>query len=260
MILEFIKELSKEEIKDWKDIYKEDLNFSKSKKLTYAERQKLPDSDFALVLTVKKKRGKGTRKIRMFPIHDEDHVRNALARLGQKKVQATLKSLGVSIKKVMNKILKRAKKLGMKELLERHKSSVLTEEELIEKLNEYRSTIEELNKEKEQLNKEKTELEKKNENLEKEKEKLETEVKKEQEKANLYKEKGELIAKRRAELGDFAKELSDEDLLNDDKYELARLRKENYELRQKNGDLNTGHDSKDEITSVQKKVWELKKY
>ena len=259
--IEFVRELSAEDVKDWRDIYKEDLEFSKSKKLTYAERKALPDSDFAIVLKVKKKRGKGYRKIRMFPIHDESHVRNALARLGQKKVQATLKKLGISKEKVLKKILKRAKELGMTQLLERHKSSLLSEEELIEKVEQLQKELEQYKSSIETLEKEKAELEKKNENLEKEKEKLETEVKKEQEKAELYKKQGELIAKRRAELGDFAKDLSDEDLLDDTKYELARLRKENYELRQKSGDMNTGaSDEGDEINEIRKKVWEQKKY
>lgn len=269
--IEFVRELSAEDVKDWRDIYKEDLEFSKSKKLTYAERKALPDSDFAIVLKVKKKRGKGYRKIRMFPIHDESHVRNALARLGQKKVQATLKKLGISKEKVLKKILRRAKELGMTQLLERYEkkqSAFLSEEELIEKveqlqkeLEQYKSSIETLEKEKAELEKNNQNLVQEKEKLEKEKEKLETEVKKEQERAELYKKQGELIAKRRAELGDFAKDLSDEDLLDDTKYELARLRKENYELRQKSGDMNTGaSDEGDEINEIRKKVWEQKKY
>jgi len=267
--IEFIRELSAEDVKDWRDIYKEDLEFSKSKKLTYAERKALPDNMFAVVLRVKKKRGEGYRKIRMFPIHDETHVRNALSRLGQKKVQATLKKLGISKEKVLKKILRRAKELGMTQLLERHKSSLFSEEELIEKIEQLQKEIEQYKSSIETLEKEKAELEKNNQNLtqekeklEKEKEKLETEVKKEQEKAKLYKEKGELIAKRRAELGEFAKDLSDEDLLDDTKYELARLRKENYELRQKSGDLETGHSGgiDDEIEQIKKEVWEKKKY
>ena len=48
-----------------------------AKKLSYQQRQDLPDSAFALI---QKKEGK---KIRRFPIHDCSHARNALARLGR---------------------------------------------------------------------------------------------------------------------------------------------------------------------------------
>jgi len=273
MVIEFVKELSKEVISTWRNLYKEDLNCHLSKKLTYQERKKLPDSDFAVVITVKKKKGEGTRKIRMFPIHDEEHVRNALARLGQAKVKETLRSLGVSVKAVTKKVLARAKKLGMKELLERHKSTIeKTPDEIIEdlqnQLKESKSTIEKLEEEKkeaekkvEDIQKEKTETEKKAEELEKEKEKLEKEKKEAEEKAKLYEENGKKIAERRAELGDFAKDLSDEDLLDDNKYEIARLKKENYELRKKEADLDTGHKSDDvDVEELRKKVQEEKRY
>lgn len=48
-------------------------------KLTYRQRQRLPDSDFAIVYT-DEKTGK---KIRKYPIHDEAHAKNALARVAQ---------------------------------------------------------------------------------------------------------------------------------------------------------------------------------
>jgi len=265
MIIEFIKELSKEEVLDWQEVYKEDLKFSKSKKLTYAERKKLPDSAFAVVITVKKKKGEGTRKIRMFPIHDEAHVRNALARLGQTKVRATLKRLGISVEKVMRKVLQRAKELGMKQLLERHKSS-LNEEEMIEKLekelNESRSAVATLSEELKKAKEEKGKIEQKVEELETEINKHEKELKEAEKKINLYKEKGKTIAERRAELGEFAKDLSDDDLLDETKYELARLKKENFELRNAKQDLNTGHtgDDDDKIAELRKKVYERKQY
>ena len=274
MKIEFVKELDKELISTWRNLYKEDLNTHLSKKLTYAERKALPDSDFAVVITVKKKRGEGTRKIRMFPIHDEEHVRNALARLGQAKVKETLRSLGVSIKAVTKKVLARAKKLGMKELLERHKSTVeKTSDEIIEdlqnQLKESKSTIEKLEEEKKEAEKKVEEIAKEKEKVEKEKKdvekkvgELEKEKKEAEEKAKLYEEKGKKIAERRAELGEFAKDLSDEDLLDDNKYEIARLKKENYELRKKEADLDTGYKSEDDINieELRKKVREEKRY
>lgn len=98
-----------------------------AKKMQYKERKNLDDSDFAVVVKVKNKKTGGMRKIRMFPIHDEAHVRNALVRLAQEKVKKTLKELGVSIQTVEKKILQRAKKLGMTDLLKRHVKSAKKE-------------------------------------------------------------------------------------------------------------------------------------
>ncbi|MHA1437853.1 MAG: hypothetical protein ACTSPD_09750 [Promethearchaeota archaeon] len=92
-----------------------------AKVLTTEQRNKLPDNMFAVVIRVKNKITGKTRKIRKYPIHDEAHVRNALARLGQEAPKAELQKLGVSINSVMRKILKRAKELKMDELLKKHK-------------------------------------------------------------------------------------------------------------------------------------------
>jgi len=91
------------------------------KKLTYKERKNIDDEMFAVIITTKNKINGEPRKIRMFPIHDPAHVRNALARLAQEKPQQTLQKLGVSIDNVRRKILKRAKELNMKELLDKYK-------------------------------------------------------------------------------------------------------------------------------------------
>jgi len=82
-----------------------------AKKLTYQERQNLSDSDFAYVKTI------GGKKIRRFPIHDEAHVRNALARLPIAQGLSPAEKAAIKAK-----ILRRARQLGMKDLLERHKS------------------------------------------------------------------------------------------------------------------------------------------
>lgn len=92
-----------------------------AKKLKYEERQKLSDDDFAVVVTVKNKITGEPRKIRMFPIQDESHVRNALARLPQ--AAETLKKLGISQEEVLKKILKRAKELNMTELLKKYEKA-----------------------------------------------------------------------------------------------------------------------------------------
>lgn len=83
-----------------------------SKKLTTKERKAIPNEHFAVVKDVN---GKSVRK---FPIADENHVRNALARLPQ--ATKSLEKLGVSPATVKNKILKRARELKMTDLLKRH--------------------------------------------------------------------------------------------------------------------------------------------
>lgn len=137
----------------------EDEVTEEAKKLSYEEKQELPDSDFAVVVNVKNKKTGEPRKIRMFPIPDEEHVRNALARLGQPAPRETLKRLGVSIESVKNKILKRAKKLGMTQLLERYKESSYLEDEAILSLsnviNELKNEISNISNEKDNVLKEK---------------------------------------------------------------------------------------------------------
>lgn len=105
------------------DDYGESKEIEVAKRLTTEQRNALPDSMFAVVVRVKNKRTGKLRKIRMFPINDEAHVRNALARLGQPAPKATLKRLGVSIEAVKKRILRRARQLKMTELLERYKKS-----------------------------------------------------------------------------------------------------------------------------------------
>jgi hypothetical protein len=116
-------EIIEEEIASFENEYIESTEIEEAKRLTYEERQKLSDDDFALVVTVKNKTTGEPRKIRMFVITDEAHVRNALTRLAQDAVKETLKKLGVSIEDVQNKILKRAKELNMTDLLERYNKS-----------------------------------------------------------------------------------------------------------------------------------------
>ena len=165
-----------EEIEEYED------GFEEAKKLTYEKRQEIPDDMFAVVIT------KDDKKIRKFPIQDEAHVRNALARLGQEKVQQGLQKLGVSIESVKNKILKRAKELKMTELLERYKAS-------LKKIGKKYLTM-------------KKELE---------------EAKKQTE---FYKENAKKILDRKTELGEFAEGLTDEKILDDKEYEIAKLKKQ----------------------------------
>jgi len=156
--------------------------------LTTKQRNALPDNMFAVVVTVKNKKTGKPRKIRMFPINDEAHVRNALARLGQPAPQATLKRLGVSVEAVKAKILKRARQLKMTKLIERYKSGV---RKVAKKYKELRKSMDE--------------------------------------KIEFYKNNAKTIIERRAEVKDY--EISDEDLLNDDKFAKAKLEIENAQLK-----------------------------
>jgi len=171
-------------------------NANKAKTITYQERKNLPDSMFAVVVEVKNKRTGKMRKIRKYPIHDKAHVRNALSRLGQSAAQETLKKLGVSIEAVRRKILARARTLGMKDLLAR-----------------YKATREKVTLYKEGINK------------------LANQLVKARKSIDLYKAEAKKILQRQEELGDYAKNLTDEDILNDDKFEKAKLEKENALLK-----------------------------
>jgi hypothetical protein len=270
-----------------------------AKKLTYKERKNINDDMFAVVVTVKNKKTGEPRKIRMFPIHDEVHVRNALARLPQ--ATETLKKLGVSPDTVKNKILKRAKELNMTELLKRHKEGgnemneiVINEVELLQEKPEdvevsalpaeVLSRVKELVKEgkpmKEAMKQAWDEYKKANpkkastedeikilkdqivqkdqeiatltterdalkveketliksfdetklllENAKLELEKFRVDAKKIEDELNAKKEaeKASFIQGRRLEIGDWGKELTDEDISNDLKFENAKLKKE----------------------------------
>ncbi len=83
-----------------------------AKKLTTEQRNALPDSDFALI------QEKDGKKIRRFPINDEAHVRNALARLPQAKDITEEEK-----KSALAKILKKAKELNMTELLKKYEKA-----------------------------------------------------------------------------------------------------------------------------------------
>jgi len=100
-----------------------------AKKLTTEQRNALPDSDFALI------QEKDGKKIRRFPINDEAHVRNALARLPQAKDISEEEK-----KSALAKILKKAKELNMTELLKKYEKA----EEVIEEPKKEEIKIEEI--------------------------------------------------------------------------------------------------------------------
>jgi len=273
-----------------------------SKVLDTKSRNDISDEKFAVVVTTKNKKTGKPRKIRMFPINNPAHVRNALARLPQ--AAESLKRLGISQETVKNKILKRARELKMDELLKLHKASTVEEliqamakaagakdglgaeaiadvktkieqaltvdtkeqSDLATKVNAYimphvTPLIKYEQKEKDanatSLNTEKLEdpkgpkaedpslntkpqypadYEKVLQDLKEVTNKMEeaTAKLKKYEEAEKAAEKAkidELVKARKEELGEFAKDMKDEDLLDVTKYEMAKLRKENAELK-----------------------------
>jgi predicted RNA-binding Zn-ribbon protein involved in translation (DUF1610 family) len=163
----------------------------KSERLTYQQRKALPDRMFAVIVKVKDKRTGKMRKVRMYPINDKAHVRNALARLGQPRPKATLKKLGVSIEAVRARILRRARQLKMTSLLKRYKSAM---KNLADKYIELKKRFDK--------------------------------------ETAFYKDNAKKVLLRREELGEeFSVDLTDEDIVNDEKFEHAKLIKENALLK-----------------------------
>lgn len=207
-------------------------------KLTYKQKQNISDDLFAVIKEVKNKVTGEPRKIRMFPIADPAHVRNALARLAQTKVHDTLRSLGVSIDSVKQKILKRARELNMNDLLARYEKSTVEEQaklfkETLEEVAKLKTDSEAKDKEfatlKESITAKDAELATLKTELETVKKTAETAT------AEIARRDKEIrdaeIAKRKTELGDVAKDMTDEDVMNEDKYKIAKLTKENADLK-----------------------------
>ena len=232
------------------------------KQLTYKERQRISDKMFAVVKNMKNKTTEKPRKIRMFPVHDAAHVRNALARLPQAK--ATLQKLGVSMDTVKRKILKRARELNMKDLLERYEKSTVEEQaklfqEVVEvnaKLKlDAEAKVTEVTTLTEAATKKDTEMA----TLQAEFDKVKLEA--EDSVAEIAKRDKEIrdaeIAKRKEELGDLAKDMSDDDVMDEDKFKIAKLEKENADLKAEKAV--TDKDKKPEKAEEKKEATDLDK-
>jgi len=240
-----------------------------AKKLSYQERKNLPDSVFALILRVRNKRTGGWRKIRMFPIHDEAHVRNALARLNQEKVINHLKALKVKKDKILKKILKRAKELKMYSLLLRHEDDCkrlgISIPKMVEKSSMDEKRLRLLNKYKElrqkvkELEKARQETEDKLSQIVKEYEdKIKALQEEFEQKVQKEIEKAKIIAERREQLGEFAKDLTDEQLLDEKEFEIALLKKKVAELEKASKNVSSpavgSVSTDDKITQLRKKI------
>jgi len=226
---EFLEDYKGEDYELIESFLNEDENESleEAKKLSYEKRKKLPDDMFAVVITKKGKNGK-TIKIRKYPLNDETRVRAALRYLGMPRNKKALEKLGVSVESVKRKIMKRAKELNMTELLKGNKE--MEDEVMEEKIKELQAELakvkEELAKKTEESEKATAtinELKKESEDAKKKIEDIEKAKAEDIEKA---KKEAKIVAERRAELADFAKDISDEDLLDDVKYENAKLKME----------------------------------
>ncbi len=240
-----------------------------SKKITYAERKLLQDEDFAAIKTLENKKTKKPRKIRMFPIHDFAHVKNSMIKLS--KSSTVLNKLGISLESAKQKINKRERDLKMKNLLEKYKKGSvdevlqeiakvhITRELVLDELtmikakldnkdsvteDEIKTCITELAKEKTMTDILKkyskatvaeliAHLETEITSAKSTMIDLQTKVNTfESEKAAADKAKRDsLIASRKTELAEFAKDMKDEDLLDEIKYENAKLKKENSDLK-----------------------------
>jgi len=237
-----VVEAKKEETVE-EDEYETD--FEISKKLTYEQKQSLSDNDFAVVVE------KDGKKIRKYPIQDKAHVRNALARLGNAKNKAELEKLGVNVETVINKIKAKAKEMGiqteesslnadevisalpsevtkmMKELM---KDGMPIKEAMKKAWEQYKKSVKTSATCRKLVTKKIKNLKKASKELTKEKAKLEADLKKASEEKELYKKKAKTLIERRAELGE-ASQLTDDELLNDDKFERAKVELENAKLK-----------------------------
>jgi len=209
------------------------------KKISYQERKALKDSDFAYVKEVKNEKTGGTRKVRRFPIQDEAHIRNTLEKLSQAKELSPEEK--ATIRK---KVLRKAKSLDLKALLEKHKDEATfsfdevmaieealytrirkVETELKEKSDGNTSTTEEITKVKEELKTAKKQLE----TLKYSEEDIKNAVKE-------ALERDKKIKERRAEIK-ADETVKDEDLLDDAKYESLKAKSDYKKLQEEKAAL-----------------------
>jgi len=246
-----------EEVKDEIDIIKEVEGMDCATCSLNETREELSDDSFAIV------KDSETGKIRLFPIIDKEQAGNALTRLDDSKVKEILGKLGISIEDAKEKIEKRAKELdetkeldnntqgGIKMKLEEKikelevalKAITDEKEKLDAKIKDYEKddVVKSLKAKEEEVAALKTEIEglnKKVEGLDAKDAELATakeEKKVLQDKIDEIEEakKQEKIKARRDELGDASKDVTDEDVMNDDKFENLKLKKENAELKKK---------------------------
>jgi len=210
--------------------------------LNLVERTKLSDNDFAVIKKIKCETSGKRRKVRMFPLNDSTHVRIALARLEEDNVKDTFKLLGISYEKTIQKILNKAKELNMKDLLQKYEQSTVDEQaalfsEVLKEMDGLKVRIQELTDAQEaaKTDSETAMTEKETEISTLKTELEETTTKASEAQAELDRRdeviKEAKLAERKEALGDSAEGMEDADILDEAKYELALLKKENAELK-----------------------------
>jgi len=251
--------------------------------LSIQERTKLIDSDFAVIKKIKNINSGKRRKVRMFPLHDATHVRIALARLEEDNVKDTFTKLGISSKAVQLRILNKAKELNMKDIIEKYEQATTDEQvelykEIVKEVAALKTQIQELTTAQEtaKVATEKTIADKDTELASIKAQVAEITKAKDLAQAELDRRDAEIrqakLASRKETLGDFAAGMEDADILDEVKYEMALLKKENAELKalaakapkvepvvdeQAKTDLTKGSKDKaadDELKEVQKRV------
>jgi len=224
------------------------------------ERKEIKDKDFAGLKRIKN--ADKTRKIRIFPIHDPAHIEEALDRLENDVVVATLETLGISTDNLKRKILQRAKELNMKDLLKKYEEATADEQkeivqelatkidELEKQLEEKDTAIEEAQAKLDEKDEECKKVEEEKEAISKDAEEAKAEIARRDKEAT-----DELIRSRREALGEeFAKDMSDEDIADEGKYKIATLEKENAELKDKLGDGDEDEEKKDDEKKEEAKL------
>lgn len=244
------------EVEDAEAIQKgiERIELLQAKMLTTEQRKVIPDSLFAVVKTVKNKKTGKLRKIRTFPMQDQAHVRNALARLAQAPVKKTLQRLGISDDVVRAKILRRAKELKMTTLLNRYQKAMKKHQAKLRQVRKTAKEIKKLTSEKETILKAgvrkavkqhietKKALEKAMKQITK---KLEKQIK-------FYKENAKKILERQSIIG--TDNLTDEEIVNDDKFERAKLEIETARFKASKDTASEIVGSKIKVDSYYKKL------
>jgi len=216
----------------------------------------------------------------MFPLNDATHVRIALARLEEDNVKETFSQLGISLKTVTQRIVNKAKELKMKDIMEKYEQATTDEQvelyaEIVKEVAALKTQIQELTATQETAKAEaEATIAAKDTEFASIKEQVEEITKaKDAAQAELDRRDEELrqaeLAKRKETLGEFAEGLEDADILDEVKYEMALLKKENAELKKAvaeaprktdddaNTDLTKGSkdkDAEDELREINKRV------
>lgn len=226
--------LSDEDVKMWKSIFQEELeefnisDFENQKILTYKDQKDLVDDDFAVIQYAINKKLKKKQKIRRFPINDEINVQKAYSRLPQ--ARGVSKEEGVL---ALNRILEKAKALDMTDLLKKHNNKGGINMDELKLAQEKIVMLEKDNKAKDEVVAQKDEeikvLKAKVTEIEEAKKVVEAEITRRDEEI-----KSATIKARKEELGEEyikANSIKDEDLLDNVKFENAKLKKENEQLK-----------------------------